>query len=552
MNKIAALIFLLLSQIPIALAASRALLVGVSEYPSLPGNAQLRGPMRDVPAWRDWLIERGLARDDIRLVADGVEGGVLPTGAAIREALRRSAAEARPGDYFLLMLSGHGSRQPRFPVAALPSTDYEGIFLPRDIGRWDGSIAAVRNALSATELSAALDAIRHKGAFVWVLFDTCYAGALRRGGVDSEPDGEARWRYLDPSLLGVPESMASRGESRPEPGSLIGGAMLDEPEGQVAYFAARDFEATPELKLDGDWHSLFAHSLLKRLRELPQGSYRNVMDALVQDYRAQGRESGPGPYLRAGFAQYLPVLLPPQSLWPSLSLAADPDCEAGAAAGWAEPYRQALAALAGQVEWREQAPLADLRLCAGVTGARLRLGEAAGAGFAAGAALAPAELAPTLQGLLPLLRLLKAAAPVPDGAVARLTLAVADERGQRLPPSRRLSPGQHLRLKLRNRSTAPRDLALLHVDTRLGLTLLYPLPGEPARLEAGGQRSLRLRVDEHLPGRENLLLVSLPARPDGPPADLRFLAQPLRGGEPADQALLSQAEIQQFSWETTP
>lgn len=546
MTKIAGFLCLLLIPLSAAQAATRALLIGVSEYPSLPASIQLRGPRRDVPVWRDWLIERGLARNNIRVLADGVGGGALPTGQAIRDALRLAAAEAQPGDYWLLMLAGHGSRQPRFSASELPAMGYEGIFLPRDIGRWDGSVAAVRNALSATELSAALGAIRDKGAFVWAVFDTCYAGSLMRG----ETGGETRWRYVDPTLLGVPEAGAAwRGQSGAGASPL--GPLLSEPEGQVAFFAAQDFEATPELKIDGDWHSLFAHGLLRFLREQPQVSYRALMDQLAQRYRKEGREQGPRPYLRAGLAQYLPVLQSPRPLWPTLSLVADPDCETGAPAGWADPYRRTLSALTGQVDWSEQTPAADLRLCPGASGARLRLG-AVGSSFAASAELAPAELVPALQSLLPLLRLMKAPAPMPAGGAAGLTLTVTDDRGRRLPPASRLHPGQRLRLELRNRTAVPRDLALIHVDATLSSSLLYPLSSERGRIEAGGARSLRLRIDERLPGRENLLLVSLPAPPDGAPTDLRFLVEPLRGDEPAGRALLLYAEVQQFSWETIP
>ena len=54
-------------------------------------------------------------------------------------------------------------------------------FLQRHAGRWNGSAGGVENAIVDDEFGAAIDALRAKGAFVWVVFDACHSGTMDRG-----------------------------------------------------------------------------------------------------------------------------------------------------------------------------------------------------------------------------------------------------------------------------------------------------------------------------------------------------------------------------------
>lgn len=115
-------------------AVSRALLVGVSEYPSLDEDSQLRGPVNDVQLMREVLLRRGFDADRIRTLADGVKGAALPTRAAILSALEVLVAEASEGDLIYLHLSGHGSRQSQGRNDEDHEPDgLDEIFLPRPI-----------------------------------------------------------------------------------------------------------------------------------------------------------------------------------------------------------------------------------------------------------------------------------------------------------------------------------------------------------------------------------------------------------------------------------
>lgn len=208
-------------------AASHALLVGVSGYPSLPEARRLRGPRNDVPLMRDVLQRAGMAAADIQVLADGVAGSVaLPTRAAILAGLAALAQRARPGDWVVVYLSGHGSQQPQPPLPAGSSTYREPdgldeIFLPHDIGRWDGRQGTVQGALVDDEIGLALAAIRARGARLWAIFDTCHAGDMARSWQGQRPG--TQHRNVPADVLGVPAATAPEAGSRPRAPRLHAG-----------------------------------------------------------------------------------------------------------------------------------------------------------------------------------------------------------------------------------------------------------------------------------------------------------------------------------------
>ena len=93
-------------------AVDYALLVGVSEYPTLGEDHQLRGPKNDVMLMKEVLSRRGLDLANIRILADGVAGAELPTRATILGALERLAELMGTSDRLYLHLSGHATQQP--------------------------------------------------------------------------------------------------------------------------------------------------------------------------------------------------------------------------------------------------------------------------------------------------------------------------------------------------------------------------------------------------------------------------------------------------------
>src|SRR5262245_50499573 len=164
-----------------------ALLVGVTHYPAWVKNMQnpLRGPANDVALLRRVLLERFGFRDaDVVTLTEKAGKGRRPTRANIKDEFAALAKKARPGDRVVVLLSGHGSQQPEKdpPDPADPEPDgLDEIFLPADIGPWDGKKGTVVNAIIDDELRAWTKAITDRGASLFLIADCCHSGTILRG-----------------------------------------------------------------------------------------------------------------------------------------------------------------------------------------------------------------------------------------------------------------------------------------------------------------------------------------------------------------------------------
>ncbi len=254
----------------------RAVLIGVSAYDGTIGLPSLRGPANDVRLWRDTLAARGVT--DLRILADGVDGGARPTHAAILDAIARVAADSKAGDLAIITMSGHGTRQPDRNGDEADGLDE--VFLPADTGRAEPGANAIPNALVDDEIGAAVDAIRARGADVWLVMDSCNSGSGLRA---ASPEVAAR--FVDPALLGVRDTA---GTTAPEVSGSDPGR--DDLPGQViAFYAARSSEVAREVNLtpgktdDSGWYGLFSSRLAARVAGGEGLSYRQLFQAVLGD-----------------------------------------------------------------------------------------------------------------------------------------------------------------------------------------------------------------------------------------------------------------------------
>ncbi|RWO45672.1 MAG: caspase family protein [Mesorhizobium sp.] len=301
------------------MAASRiyhALLVACTEYPNLPQRNWLVGPKNDAALVHDYLLKNvpdpvRFAPENVTLLAKDVPGASgLPTHAAIKAALADLAAKVQRDDFVYLHLSGHGAQQPQM-VKGDETDGLDEIFLPVDIGKWINRDAGVPNALIDNEIGAALDAIRDKGAFVWVVFDCCHSGTATRA-VEVDDELERKVEFAD--LVGGNESeRAAAIKAYDEVISVAGSRGIDDngtrkpaftltPTGGepitkgklVAFYAAQTVETTPEMPLpkgiaDAPRLGLFTFTILSKLAENPNVTYRQLGQAVLQQYSADSR-----------------------------------------------------------------------------------------------------------------------------------------------------------------------------------------------------------------------------------------------------------------------
>ena len=100
-----------------------------------------------------------------------------PTRANILDQFHLLAAEARPGDQILILLSGSGSRQPvqHPPDPADPEQNsLHSTFLPTDSGTWNTEDHIVARAIADDELCLWVKSIVDKEASVCLIIDTCH------------------------------------------------------------------------------------------------------------------------------------------------------------------------------------------------------------------------------------------------------------------------------------------------------------------------------------------------------------------------------------------
>ena len=287
----------------------RALLIGVSEYPSLQPRYQLRGPKNDVRAWLTHLQKSRVpfAPQDISVLADDVTfpGGLEPTRANILAGLDAAIALARPGDFQLVYFAGHGSQAPQPPNADHVEQDgMDEIFLPRDVGRWDGKRGLVTNSIIDDEIGDRLDAVRAAGSNVFAVFDCCHAATMARA------DAGVRWRAVPTLELGIQGAGATLVGSRQIQGQRRAPLTNIKPSGTLtAFYASGGFQAAPEELLprraasstQAAWRGVFTFHLIAALEQADLASTPSLRDASLEILRRYAAEQRIAPAPRFEF-----------------------------------------------------------------------------------------------------------------------------------------------------------------------------------------------------------------------------------------------------------
>ncbi|MFG1345203.1 caspase family protein [Xanthobacter autotrophicus DSM 431] len=297
-----------------AAAKTLALLVGVSGYPALPADKQLKAPANDVRRMLLALKARGVAPEEITVLADGVEGTAgSPTRAAILAGLERLADTAQKGDLVIFYASGHGTRQPSRTTLKVDGLDQ--VFLPRDAtppkpGANSGEARnRFENVIAGPDFGARLDAIRSRGVDVWFILDSCFSGSASRAVGDGVHDKKIELEDI---------GLSTSGAMTPEKTTVLADLTPALPPGSgrlTAFYASQPNETAREVALPPGaplerrvWGSIFTTALADVLQRAPTLSYRQLMvetgRVLRADAAFQARQTpsfegdgmdGPGP-----------------------------------------------------------------------------------------------------------------------------------------------------------------------------------------------------------------------------------------------------------------
>ena len=275
---------------PAHAAEHYALLVGVSDYPNLKPELSLDGPRNDVSLMYELLLSRGYKKENIALLSD--QGtATLPTKQAISAGVKTLQKKVKRGDFVYLHFSGHGSQQPAAIDDMQEADGLDEIFLPRDVSNWNFDLGSVPNAITDDEIGHWVDELRDRGAFVWIVFDSCHSGTMTRSA--TRPD--IKLRKVNPASLGIPplaERATSRGvSSKPEQPLDTTSNNTKGRGGMVAFFAAQSDEETPEMSLptggaERHPYGLFTYTIVETLARNPGISYQQLAQQVAGSYAA--------------------------------------------------------------------------------------------------------------------------------------------------------------------------------------------------------------------------------------------------------------------------
>ena len=186
MRKWMLIAILLVAILPIRSATKRALLIGISEYPTNKTVKEATWPVihgaNDVQIIGKTLKSQGFRVSTLT--------NVNATASKIRKALAKLQSEANAGDIIYLHFSCHG--QPVEDQNGDEKDGWDEAIVPYDawkspiVGVYDGS-----NHILDDELNAAIGKIRDKigiKGFIYVVIDACHSGGMDRGEEDEDDD----------------------------------------------------------------------------------------------------------------------------------------------------------------------------------------------------------------------------------------------------------------------------------------------------------------------------------------------------------------------------
>lgn len=283
-----------------------ALLIGCTEYSELDQRYWLEGPVNDVALMRRLLIDRfgfDPALDDmVTLAADQKGKEHQPTRENIRREFARLGDSVESGESVVILLGGHGSQQPDNDPENPKDSEPDGsdeIFLPSDVRQWDGTAGTVVNAIVDDEFRQWLAKIVDRGAFVWLIMDSCHSGSGVRGG-DAEVSRQVPTEVLVPD-----EAFAHRDVSSNEKfADTYDESTRQNDGGLVVIYASQSNETTPERRLptgspksEQKYYGLLTYTICEILSESRRNlTYGELAQAVQTRYIAMGRRA-PTPLL---------------------------------------------------------------------------------------------------------------------------------------------------------------------------------------------------------------------------------------------------------------
>lgn len=261
-------------------ATKRALLIGISEYPSY--NEAKDASWSNIHGANDVSLLKTTLKNKGFIISTLTNSQA--TASRIRKAISKLQGEAKPGDIIYLHFSGHG--QPFEDLNGDEEDGWDESIIPYDAqkvykkGKYTG-----QNHITDDELNGYLRTIRKKvgsNGFVYVVIDACHAGSSYRG---EEDEDSVIIRGTDKGFSMTNKQYTpridKRGKIKVEKSPSLSNICIIE--------ACRSYQVNSEIRINGKYYgplSYYVNQVLKTTKLDKNISWTNrVINLMNQDTR---------------------------------------------------------------------------------------------------------------------------------------------------------------------------------------------------------------------------------------------------------------------------
>jgi hypothetical protein len=246
MKKFLLLTILLAVILPISSATKRALLIGISEYPSY--NEAKDASWSSIHGANDVSLLKTTLKNKGFIISTLTNSQA--TASRIRKAFSKLQGEAKPGDIIYLHFSGHG--QPFEDQNGDEEDGWDESIIPYDAqmvykkGKYEGAYH-----ITDDELHTYFQKIRSKigpSGLLCVVIDACHAGNTYMG--DEEDEEES-------FLRGIKKGFSPNGKSFHPRINTKGNFLVSKSKGQsdiIVLEACRSYQSNYEIKKNGKYY----------------------------------------------------------------------------------------------------------------------------------------------------------------------------------------------------------------------------------------------------------------------------------------------------------
>lgn len=264
-----------------------ALLIACTKYPHIHPNdfPAISGPRNSVKLFRE-VLRREFAFPACQIVtlAEHVAAkNCKPTYANIVQQINSLIERVREGDQVVLLLIGHGSNQPDDDPRGVDEADgLDELFLPQDARSGKGG--RIQNAIVDDELKKWITTITSKGAYVWLIVDSCHSGTMLRSS-------QSISAYVPPDVLIAKQLLDKHQNTRGISGLSLD--LIDAPRNRrvVALYAVQPHETTYEQRMppEGEHKEQVTHfpltfTVCRILTSAKHLTYRELARQVRQQY----------------------------------------------------------------------------------------------------------------------------------------------------------------------------------------------------------------------------------------------------------------------------